>query len=57
MRSHGRWAERPGEMEKRIGVRHAGQRFSGRSALLAGFEEVGRRVKGETCVFDIVAGR
>ena len=44
-------------MEEGIGVRHAGQRFSGRSALLAGFEAVGRRVEGEACVFDIVAGR
>lgn len=42
-------------MEERIGVRHAGQRFSGRSALLAGFEAVSRKVEGEACVSDIVA--
>ena len=57
MRSHGRWAERPGKVEEGIGVRHAEQRFSRRSALLAGFEAVGRRIEGEACVFDIVAGR
>ena len=42
-------------MEEGIGVRHAGQRFSGGSALLAGFEAVSRRVEGEVCVSDIVA--
>jgi hypothetical protein len=55
LRSHGRWAERPGEMEEGIGIRHAGQRLSGRSALLAGFEAVSRMVEGEACVSDIVA--
>ena len=42
-------------MEEGIGIRHAGQRLSGRSALLAGFEAVSRMVEGEACVSDIVA--
>lgn len=42
-------------MEEGIGIRHARQRLSGRSALLAGFEVVSRMVEGEACVSDIVA--